>query len=195
MDADFASEDYPADTQSAVSWGAVIAGVFVTLAVAFVVQALAAGLGWPVVSPWPGSASAQGFTPIVGSWMIAIQVVAAGIGGYVAGRLRTRWLNLHAHEAHFRDTAHGLLVWAVSTVLGTVLGVGLAGLAIHGAEVNTQPTVSTELAQQFALFMAIGLLLGAFIASVAAAVGGLRRDEMHVLHWKDRPKPVGFERV
>ena len=191
MDADFVSEDYPADTQSAVAWGAVIAGVFVALAVAFVVQALAAGLGWPVLSPWPGSASAQGFTPIVGGWMIAIQVVAAGIGGYVAGRLRTRWLNLHAHEAHFRDTAHGLLVWAVSTVIG----VGLAALAMHGAEVNTRTAVSTDLAQQFALFMAIGLLLAAFIASIAAAVGGMRRDEMHVLAWKDRPKPAGFERV
>jgi hypothetical protein len=191
MDADFVSEDYPADTQSAVAWGAVMAGVFVALAVAFVVQALAAGLGWPLVSPWPGSASAQGFTPIVGGWMIAIQVVAAGIGGYVAGRLRTRWLNLHSHEAHFRDTAHGLLVWAVSTVLGT----GLAALAIHDAKINSLPAVSAELAQQFALFMAIGLLLSAFIASVAAAVGGLRRDEMHALHWKDRPKPAGFERV
>ena len=191
MDADFVSEDYPADTQSAVAWGAVLAGVFVALAVAFVVQALAAGLGWPVVSPWPGSASAQGFTPIVGGWMIAIQVVAAGIGGYIAGRLRTRWLNLHAHEAHFRDTAHGLLVWAVSTVIGA----GLAALAIHAPEVDTRTAVSNDLAQQFALFMAIGLLLAAFIASVAAAVGGMRRDEMHVLHWKDRPKPAGFERV
>ena len=191
MDADFVAEDYPADTQSAVSWGAVIAGVFVTLAVVFVVQALAAGFGWPVISPWPGLASANGFTPIVGGWMIAIQVVAAGMGGYVSGRLRTRWLNLHAHEAHFRDTAHGLLVWAVSTVVG----VGLAAFVLHGVEGAALASVSTDLAQQFSLFMAIGLLLSAFIASVAAAIGGMRRDEMHVLHWKNRPKPAGFERI
>ncbi|MEP7211173.1 MAG: hypothetical protein ABI740_10085 [Alphaproteobacteria bacterium] len=48
--------------------------------------------------------------------------------------------------------------------------------------------------QQFSLFMAVGLLLSGFIACVAAAVGGMRRDEMHTLHWKDRAvTPMGFE--
>jgi MFS family permease len=190
MDADFSPTPDQIETQSAVAWSAVFAGSFVALAIAFVVQALAAGMGWTVVSPWPGTATAAGFTPIVGGWMIATQVVAAGIGGYVAGRLRTRWLNLHSHEAHFRDTAHGLLVWAVSTVAG----VGLAGFVLNNVDVSDLPVAATEVAQQFSLFMAIGLLLSGFIACVAAALGGLRRDEMHALHWKDRAvTPMGFE--
>jgi MFS family permease len=190
MDTDFSPTPDQVETQSAVAWGAVVAGSFVALAIAFVVQALAAGMGWTVVSPWPGTASANGFTPIVGGWMIATQVVAAGVGGYVAGRLRTRWLNLHSHEAHFRDTAHGLLVWAVSTVAG----VGLAGFALSGVDVSDLPVASIDVAQQFSLFMAVGLLLSGFIACVAAAIGGLRRDEMHALHWKDRAvTPMGFE--
>jgi MFS family permease len=190
MDSDSSPSADQIETQSAVAWSAVFAGSFVALAMAFVVQALAAGLGWTLNSPWPGTATSQGFTPIVGGWMIATQVVAIGIGGYVAGRLRTRWFNLHSHEAHFRDTAHGLLVWAVTTVAG----VGLAGFVLHGADLSALPTVSTQAAQQFSLFMAIGLLLSGFIACVAAAIGGMRRDEMHHLHWKDRSvTPMGFE--
>ena len=39
-------------------------------------------------------------------------------GGYVAGRLRTRWVGVHTHEIFFRDTAHGFLAWALATVIG-----------------------------------------------------------------------------
>jgi hypothetical protein len=44
--------------------------------------------------------------------------VAAGLlGGYIAGRLRTKWVNLHTDEVFFRDTAHGFLAWALATLL------------------------------------------------------------------------------
>jgi hypothetical protein len=39
------------------------------------------------------------------------------LGGYLAGRLRTKWVNLHTDEVFFRDTAHGFLAWALGTLL------------------------------------------------------------------------------
>jgi hypothetical protein len=63
--------------------------------------------------------------------------MASAVGGYLAGRLRHLWLGTHPHEAFFRDTAHGLITWAVATVasvalLGTVTS-NLTGTAARGA--------------------------------------------------------------
>lgn len=103
---------------SAVSWAAVIAGAFVTAAMALVLLALGAGFGLSAVSPWANagvSATTLGAGAIV--WMIVIQIVASAMGGYLAGRLRIRWATIHTDEVFFRDTAHGFLVWAVGLVI------------------------------------------------------------------------------
>jgi hypothetical protein len=70
-------------------------------------------------------------------WLILTQWISAGLGGYIAGRLRTRWVGTHTHEVFFRDTAHGFITWAVATVLlAAVLssslmgGAGTAGRAV-----------------------------------------------------------------
>jgi hypothetical protein len=49
--------------------------------------------------------------------MILLQIIASSMGGYLAGRLRTKWVNVHTDEVFFRDTAHGFLVWAVGIVI------------------------------------------------------------------------------
>jgi hypothetical protein len=51
----------------------------------------------------------------------------------MAGRLRTRWLNLHSDEVFFRDTAHGFLAWALGTVLVAIIAAMAASSAIGGA--------------------------------------------------------------
>ena len=115
---------------------------------------------------------------MLGAGMVAVQVISCALGGYLAGRLRTKWLNVHDHEVFFRDTAHGLLVWAVSALVGFVLGV-LALAPADQAGPVVQSARDAGIAAQFAFFLAFGLLLSAFSAAVAAAIGGLRRDEMH----------------
>jgi hypothetical protein len=103
---------------SGVSWAAVIGGAFVAAALSLILLALGAGLGLSSVSPWSNSgasAAVVGTAAIV--WLIAAQVMASSMGGYVAGRLRTKWANIHTDEVYFRDTAHGLLVWAVGAVI------------------------------------------------------------------------------
>jgi hypothetical protein len=193
------------ESQSAVSWGAILAGAVAAVALSFVLMGLAAGFGLKLASPWPGARpSLAGFTPILGAWMMVVQVLSSALGGYLAGRLRTKWLNVHAHEVHFRDTAHGLLVWAVTTLAGVVLVATLlapppevVAAAVVGDPALLQLAAERQanIAAQFSLFMAVGLLLGAFVASVAAAIGGLRRDEMHTMFRDqrgrvERPAPL-----
>jgi len=101
-----------------VSWAAVIAGAFVTAALSLALLALGTGIGLSAISPWENSgasSSAVSVGAIV--WFILVQLVACSMGGYLAGRLRTKWVNVHTHEVYFRDTAHGFLVWAVSFVV------------------------------------------------------------------------------
>ncbi|WP_313377945.1 hypothetical protein [Achromobacter insolitus] len=116
---------------SAVSWAAVIAGAVIAAALSLALFAGGTGLGFLSISPWSGegaTAPAIGIGLIV--WMLATQVVAYGIGGYVAGRLRTKWVDVHSDEVYFRDTAHGFLVWALSAVVSAVLlGASIATLA------------------------------------------------------------------
>jgi hypothetical protein len=80
--------------------------------------ALGGGLGFAIISPWPGhGASATAFTINAAIWLIVSQWVSAAVGGYIAGRLRTKWVGTHTHEVFFRDTAHGLVTWSVATLL------------------------------------------------------------------------------
>jgi hypothetical protein len=110
--------------KSVVSWPAIIAGAFVAAAASLILLALGSGLGFASISPWPGhGVSETTFNVTAAIWLIVTQWISAALGGYIAGRLRTRWHGTHTHEIFFRDTAHGLITWAVATV---IIAAGLA---------------------------------------------------------------------
>ena len=116
-----------------VSWPAVTAGAIVSCALTFVLLAFGIGLGLSVVSPWAGSGvSATTFKIGTGLYLLVIAMLSSSIGGYLAGRLRTRWVGVHSDEVYFRDTAHGFIAWALASVLGAVLLASPAGSLISG---------------------------------------------------------------
>jgi hypothetical protein len=236
---------------SAVSWGAVIAGAVVASAVSLLLLVLAAGLNLASFSLPPlRHGSAVAVTALAAITLIVTQWIASAVGGYLTGRLRTRWVGTHTHEVFFRDTAHGFITWSLATLFlafslgsatNSLMGVGLTGAigstlvthkpaaafpvtaqrAIPAAQVEevlpaaeTVPTDDNELqlvlppAQQpgaermtlvqdpqegrdegsvlperarkdaafSSLMIALSMVVGAFIACVAAAAGGHRRD-------------------
>jgi hypothetical protein len=122
---------------SAISWAAVIGGAFAAAALTLILLALGSGFGLASVSPWPNSgASVTTFTVMTAIWLIIVQWVSSGLGGYLTGRLRTKWVGVHTHEVFFRDTAHGFLAWAVAVVIGAaVLASAVSSLLSGGAHV------------------------------------------------------------
>jgi hypothetical protein len=129
-----AAVEMTADDVSGLSWAAVIAGAFVAAAFSLALVALGAGIGLVSVSPWSSNnPSVTTFTVLAAAWFIAVQLFASGVGGYIAGRLRTRWARVHTDEVFFRDTAHGLLVWAVGAVIAAALLASAASSAVSGA--------------------------------------------------------------
>jgi hypothetical protein len=168
---------------SAVAWAAIWAGTVVAIAMTLILLALGAGFGLGAASPWPGvGPSPKEFSIYAGIWLIVTQWLSSLLGGYIAGRMRTRW-QIHTDEVFFRDTAHGLLTWALATVIVVGIAVLSTSLATLAASPDDVP-VSAEAADAArkaaatsSLFAAISMIIGAFIASVAAAIGGRLRDK------------------
>jgi hypothetical protein len=121
---------------SGVSWGAILAGAAAAAALSLILVILGSGLGFSAISPWPSSgASATTVGVSAAIWLALTQIVAAGLGGYLAGRLRVKWADVQTDEIYFRDTAHGMLAWAVATlVTAAFLGSVLAGVVGAGAK-------------------------------------------------------------
>jgi hypothetical protein len=63
----------------------------------------------------------------------------------VAGRLRTKWVDVHSDEVYFRDTAHGFLVWAVALV-ATVALLASGSTALLGGESRNPSASGSETA-------------------------------------------------
>jgi hypothetical protein len=121
-------------SSSGVSWAAIASGAFVTAALFLALSALGAGVGLSTLSPWSNSGvspSAVGFGALL--WLTAVEILSCALGGYVAGRLRTKWVDVHSDEVYFRDTAHGFLVWAVAFV-ATAGFLASASTALVGGE-------------------------------------------------------------
>lgn len=86
--------------------------------------------GLSLVSPWTSTASsAKWVGALAVFWVIAQQIGSFLAGGYVAGRMRTRWEALPADEIEFRDGMHGALTWAIGALIGAMLAMSAAGSA------------------------------------------------------------------
>jgi len=122
----------------AVSWGAIFAGAAGAAALSLILLILGVGLGLSSVSPWSGqgiTAATFGVSTIL--WLTFTQLAASGMGGYLAGRLRIRWMRTKADEVYFRDTAHGFLAWAVATlVTAAMLSSAIGSVISAGAQVG-----------------------------------------------------------
>ena len=129
---------------SGVSWAAVAAGAFAAAALSLILLALGAGAGLSSLSPWSNlgvSPAAVGVGALL--YFCIIEIVSSSVGGYLAGRLRTKWVNIHNDEVYFRDTAHGFLTWSVALVM-TAAFLTAAAAGMVGQEPASTNAVRTE---------------------------------------------------
>jgi hypothetical protein len=139
---------------SGVSWAAIFAGATAAAALSLILLMLGVGLGLSSISPWSFqgvSAKTLGWSSII--WVAFTQIAASAIGGYLAGRLRTKWVSVHTDEVYFRDTAHGFLAWGFATLVtaatltgavGTIVGGGVrTGADVAKGESSSAPSMMT----------------------------------------------------
>src|ERR1044071_1802206 len=140
---------------SAVSWAAIFAGAAAAAALSLILMLLGTGLGLSAMSPWTNEgASAKALGLGTGVWLIFVHLAASSLGGYIAGRLRTKWVSLHRDEVAFRDTSHGFLTWAVGTLftaavltstVSAIVGGGVrAGAQVAGGAAQAATTAAAS---------------------------------------------------
>jgi hypothetical protein len=171
----------PSAAGRATDWGAITGGALGAIAISIILFTAGSGFGLSTVEPW-SFANRAPVTFAVGAaiWLVVMQWLSAGF----------KWLGLRTDEVLFRDTAHGLLAWALATVIvaalftiGT-LGTSAAVVATEGAPAAADATaVATSLTEEtrkvaanFSIVTAISLLVGAFIGAVAGGLGGYHRE-------------------
>jgi hypothetical protein len=181
----------PAAAGRATDWGAIVSGALGAIAVSIILFTAGSGFGLSTVEPWSfANRAPETFAIGAAIWLVVTQWLSAGFGGYLAGRLRAKWIGPRTDEVLFRDTAHGLLAWALATLivaalftLGT-LGTGAAVVATEGAPAAADAAQAAaamtdearKAAANFSIVTAISLLVGAFIGAVAGGLGGYDRD-------------------
>ena len=117
-----------------ISWGAVIAGVILSLIVYMILTVLGAAVGTSVLSPMSQPNPLHGFGFASGAYMIIMTVVAVFVGSYFAGRCAPvlGWL-------------HGLLAWAVMILLVAYGATSLIG-TVASATGSVASTTATAAA-------------------------------------------------
>jgi len=143
MESDLSPASTIVDAQSGVSWAAIAAGAVGAAALALILIAFGAGLGLSAVSPWSDSGvSAATFKTGSGIYLVIVAVMSSAVGGYLAARLRTKWVGVHTNEAFFRDTAHGFLAWAFATLLSASALSSAAAYLANGTAAGLSSAVS-----------------------------------------------------
>jgi hypothetical protein len=181
----------PSAAGRATDWSAITGGALGAMAISIILFTAGSGFGLSAVEPWSfANRAPETFAVGAAIWLVVMQWLSAGFGGYLAGRLRAKWVGPRTDEVLFRDTAHGLLAWALATVivaalftLGT-LGTSAAVVATEGAPAAADAAAvaaslteeARKVAANFSIATAISLLVGAFIGAVAGGLGGYHRD-------------------
>jgi predicted transcriptional regulator len=106
-------------------WGPIIAGAIAAAALALVLHAFALAVGLSVSSTSPTWRDASfALVLLSGLYILLAAIAAYGLGGYLAGLMRAR--PAAPEDTDVRDGMHGLLAWALATLLSAVIGLATA---------------------------------------------------------------------
>lgn len=169
------------ETHSPLEWGAATGGAALALAIAVVLTQFGAAAGLSLHEPFLADGSASWSVFLAGLWVMLVAIASTAAGGYLAGRLRARVGDAKPDEAEFRDGAHGLVVWAVATLVAVLVAAALASPALQAAS-DIEPTAAQAriIANAGAIFGFASVAAAAISAAAAwfaAIEGGKHRDE------------------
>jgi hypothetical protein len=153
----------------------VVAGGFAAAALTLVLLAFGSAVGFSSISPWSNSGvSSTTFHVAGGLYLVVVAMLSSTVGGYIAGRCRTRWRSLRSDEVLFRDTAHGFIAWALATVMGAaILGTAatyLAGGVAQSASSQASPSGGVSVSSPVAYYTDM------LLRPVSATRGGAAGD-------------------
>jgi hypothetical protein len=192
---------------SYVEWGSVIAGTVIACAVSVLLLQFGQAIGLSIPERFDDSYTAMKVL-VIGLWLLWVQLMASMSGGYLAGRMRATWSASTSSESEIRDGIHGLLVWALSTLVAIVaaaLAAFLSALAVHyGVDAAQEAharanSIPEALAHKYAVIFGFSAVASSIVSAIAAywmgTVGGDHRDgELDLSRFSFRRKIAGNRR-
>jgi len=170
--------------QSYLEWGAVWGGSVIAIATSTVLGQFGGTAGLALGDPVLANGEPSWQVVVASLWLFLTALASSAGGGYIAGRMRSRWGDAAKSEVEFRDGVHGLSVWAVSTVAVAAvaaLAAALAGIGVNTATVEEIPANVAEYTQTLTVVYGFAAgaaaALGAGAAWWFASLGGSHRDE------------------
>jgi len=142
------------DTRASyIEWTPVIAGSIAASALSFLLLTFGGAIGLTLTSPWPGTGARLWVVAfLLLWWMVAVQIGSFAAGGYLAGRMRSRWGTTTTPESQFRDSVHGFMVWALGVLMGALalglLGAGAAKTGVQSASMVAGGAAATTSASK-----------------------------------------------
>jgi len=136
------AEDFRTVAINRLTWGAVFAGIASMLAVQLVLNIVGVAAGVATLEPRGDSPDGQTLSIAAGLWWAISGIVAAGVGGYVAGRVCGQPKESTAGWHAFVAWAGAVLV--IAFLIGSSVGsvVGAAGRTLGGALEATATAVA-----------------------------------------------------
>jgi hypothetical protein len=105
-----------------ITWSSVFAGTVLSLVIYLALSVLGSAIGASVLDPKGDANPLQGFSFAAGAWVVVTTVISVIAGSYYAGR-----------AAQALGWLHGVLAWALLTLLTTYMLTALAGSLISTA--------------------------------------------------------------
>jgi hypothetical protein len=122
---------------SYVDWAPILAGTAIASAITIVLTAFGSVVGLSLVSPFEGNGvSGTGLAVATGLWVIWVALSSLMAGSYLTGRMRKAANDAEPGEAAVRDGTHGLVVWALSVLIGAMIAAGgVSAIGKTGGEI------------------------------------------------------------
>jgi hypothetical protein len=137
-------------------WSPVIAGALAATALSLILVTFAAAVGLGVSSTSPTWRDASAALWILsGIYLILQAIVSFGFGAYIAGRIRDSAVAGPSEEVETRDGIHGLAVWALAVVIGSMVAAFVGAATVNRTSPSTanasaaEPLLSYELDRLF----------------------------------------------
>ena len=187
---------YNAPGVTYIEWSPIIAGALVALAISIILVQFSSLFGLHVFEPSQGDQKTRWMVILTGVWLFWVQLISSMAGGYLAGRVRSTKEYTVTTESEVRDGAHGLIVWALATLIA--VGVAAIGAALAHVGVDTSRAVehhqdvAENLTKNAGIIFGFVAAAGSFVSAAAsiymAVQGGIHRDGYTAFHFYSKKK-------
>ena len=161
-----------ASDRSYVDWGAILAGTVIAVALSAVFTAFGAAVGLGSISAQPGEGLGFGSVILTGLFIVVTMVLAYMAGGYIAGRMRRRVDGASPEESAARDGIHGLAVWGVGTIIGSIMLASVVSGTLNAAGSAASTAVEAAGSAVGGVAQGAGAVAGGVVQGAGQLVGG-----------------------